>query len=145
MSPGIYNLTGSIVISQNNTVVLGLGFPTLVSGNGQPCIKVADFIGGVRLAGVLLEAGATHSQALLQWGSTVTTSTETRYTHGLSRKCWMGDVRGCDAILSRGRTLAIVCVVLGCRCCEFWVCCVCVGRGHMIWAWLGRVCIYVRM
>ncbi len=79
MTPGIYNLTGSIVVSQNNTVVLGLGFPTLVSGNGLPCITVADYIGGVRLAGVLLEAGATHSKVLLQWGSTMTTSAETKY------------------------------------------------------------------
>lgn len=36
--PGIYNLNGSIVVNNPNTVLLGLGLATLIPANGKPCI-----------------------------------------------------------------------------------------------------------
>ena len=44
------------MVTNPSTVVLGIGFATLVSKTGKPCI-VVDSVDGVRLAGLLLEAG----------------------------------------------------------------------------------------
>lgn len=44
-----------------------MGIATLVCEGGQPCIKVAN-IDGVKIAGLLLQAGKTHTSTLLEWG-----------------------------------------------------------------------------
>lgn len=41
---------------------------TLISTTGKPCIEVAN-VGGVRIAGILLQAGKTKSDTLLNWGT----------------------------------------------------------------------------
>jgi len=41
---------------------------TLIATNGNACIEVADAI-DARIAGLLLEAGEKHSDALLKWGT----------------------------------------------------------------------------
>ena len=68
LQPGNYYLTDSIKIQKDNQVLLGIGMATLVSTTGKPCIEVGN-VNGVRVAGVLLEAGETKSDALLVWGS----------------------------------------------------------------------------
>jgi len=70
LSPGIYNLTDSIRINQANTVVLGIGFPILISSTGQPCIIVGS-VDGVRVGGILFQAGPSITPVtptLFQWG-----------------------------------------------------------------------------
>ena len=70
LTPGIYsNLGGPIKVTQS-ICILGIGFPTLIAANGQSCIQVADGLRGVRIAGILLEAGQTTTPGLplLQWG-----------------------------------------------------------------------------
>ena len=67
LSPGIYNLQSSLNITHDNQVVLGLGLATLVSAHGEPCIHVGN-VDGVRIGGVLLQAGSKPTSALLQWG-----------------------------------------------------------------------------
>lgn len=67
LTPGIYRLDESIRVSRPDTLVLGLGYPTLVPTRGTPAITVAD-VDGVMLSGVLLEAGQTESPTLLQVG-----------------------------------------------------------------------------
>jgi len=61
-------LTESIKINKDNSVLLGLGMATLISTTGKPCIEVSN-VGGVRIAGILLEAGPIKSETLLRWGS----------------------------------------------------------------------------
>jgi len=68
LSPGNYALTDSIQITKPNTTVLGIGFPTLTPQNGNPCIVVSN-VDGVRVAGILLQAGKTKTASLLQWGT----------------------------------------------------------------------------
>jgi len=68
LTPGNYNLTSSIEVTNPNTVVLGIGFPTLISVSGQPAIVVTA-TEGARVAGILLQAGPMNTTALLQWGS----------------------------------------------------------------------------
>jgi hypothetical protein len=68
LTPGIYHLENSIRISRPDTVVLGLGYPTLVPEQGTPAIEVSD-VDGVKVGGILFEAGTNNSATLLQVGT----------------------------------------------------------------------------
>jgi hypothetical protein len=67
LTPGIYHLESSLQISRSNTVVLGLGFPTLIPDQGTAAMTVAD-VDGVKVGGILFEAGASNSPTLFQIG-----------------------------------------------------------------------------
>jgi hypothetical protein len=67
-TPGVYNLDRTIKVKRPDTVVLGLGFPTLVPNNGVVAMSVAD-VPGVKLAGLLFDAGTANSPVLLQVGT----------------------------------------------------------------------------
>lgn len=66
-TPGNYLLTQTLKVNNPNTVVLGIGFPTLRSDNGQPLIQTAD-VGGLSLSGLFLDAGAMESGVLMEVG-----------------------------------------------------------------------------
>jgi hypothetical protein len=68
LTPGIYHLDRTIKVKRPDTVVLGLGFPTLVPDNGVVAMSVADVV-GVKLAGLLFDAGSVNSPVLLQVGT----------------------------------------------------------------------------
>jgi hypothetical protein len=68
LTPGVYNLHQTIEVTHPETVVLGLGFPTLVPANGILAMRVAS-VPGVKLAGLIFDAGPVDSPALLQVGS----------------------------------------------------------------------------
>ncbi len=67
-TPGIYHLDKALSVIRPDTVILGLGFPTLVPDNGTAAMKVAD-VKGVKLAGLLFDAGPLNSPVLLQVGT----------------------------------------------------------------------------
>ncbi|MBV8212664.1 MAG: adenylyl cyclase, partial [Verrucomicrobia bacterium] len=67
LTPGVYNLDRAIEVKRPDTVVLGLGFPTLVPSNGGVAMEVAD-VPGVKLSGLLFDAGPVNSPVLLQVG-----------------------------------------------------------------------------
>lgn len=67
LQPGNYNLTEPIKVTNANTVVMGMGMATLIATNGTSAIEVSN-VDGVRIAGILLQAGAGASQSLLKWG-----------------------------------------------------------------------------
>ena len=67
LTPGVYHLDESLKINRPNTIVLGLGFASLRPEKGNPAIDVAD-VDGVKLAGILVDAGAKESPYLLQIG-----------------------------------------------------------------------------
>lgn len=66
-TPGIYHLSEPLRVTQANTVLLGLGLATLTPDNGTAAMTVAD-VDGVRIAGLLFEAGLNNSKVLLQVG-----------------------------------------------------------------------------
>ncbi len=68
LTPGIYNLSQSINVTRPNTIVLGLGFATLIPQNGIVSMQVAN-APGVMVSGLIFDAGTTTSPALLQFGS----------------------------------------------------------------------------
>lgn len=67
LTPGIYELEQPLVITQPNTIVLGMGLATLQSMNGNECIKTAD-VPGLVLAGILFDAGEVEAENLLVVG-----------------------------------------------------------------------------
>ncbi|MGW5033442.1 coagulation factor 5/8 type domain-containing protein [Streptomyces nigra] len=67
LTPGIYHLSEPLRINRANTVVLGLGYATLIPDGGVTAVKVAD-VDGVRLAGFLVDAGPVNSPTLLEIG-----------------------------------------------------------------------------
>jgi hypothetical protein len=68
LMPGIYHLENSIQIARPDTVVMGLGYPTLVPEQGTPAMEVSD-VDGVKVGGILFEAGTNNSVTLLQVGT----------------------------------------------------------------------------
>jgi Peptidase inhibitor family I36 len=66
--PGTYRLAETLRVTRANTVVLGLGFPALVPENGVDAMVVSD-VDGVRVAGLLFDAGTVNSAALLVVGA----------------------------------------------------------------------------
>jgi hypothetical protein len=66
-TPGVYHLNQTLNVTNPNTVVLGIGYPTLVPDNGVNAMQVAD-VDGVRIKGLLFDAGTTNSAALLTVG-----------------------------------------------------------------------------
>ncbi|WP_279339851.1 RICIN domain-containing protein [Sphaerisporangium perillae] len=67
VTPGVYHLNDTIRVTRANTVVLGLGLATLVPDNGVTAMSVAD-VDGVKVAGLLIDAGTTNSAVLMQVG-----------------------------------------------------------------------------
>jgi len=68
-TPGIYRIDKMLKVKRSNSVVLGLGFPTLVPSGGQVAMTVADDVTGVKLAGLIFDAGPVNSPMLLQVGT----------------------------------------------------------------------------
>ncbi|MGW3963387.1 chitobiase/beta-hexosaminidase C-terminal domain-containing protein [Amycolatopsis sp. NPDC005003] len=66
-TPGVYHLDQTLNVTRANTTILGIGYPTLVPDNGVNAMQVSD-VDGVRLKGLLFDAGTTNSQALLTVG-----------------------------------------------------------------------------
>jgi hypothetical protein len=72
-TPGIYHLNQTLNVTKANTTILGIGYPTLVPDNGVNAMQVSD-VDGVRLKGLLFDAGTQNSQALLTVGQSGSTA-----------------------------------------------------------------------
>ena len=66
-TPGVYKLSQTLKVTRPNTVIYGLGYPTLVPENGVNAMSVAD-VDGVIVAGLLFDAGPVNSPVLLTVG-----------------------------------------------------------------------------
>ena len=67
LTPGVYALKNPIIVERPDTVILGLGLATLVPQTGKAAIEVAD-VDGVKIAGLIFDAGPVNSPVLLQMG-----------------------------------------------------------------------------
>ncbi len=66
-TPGVYQVNGTINVTRADSVVLGLGLATLVSNGGNTILQTAD-VDGVRVGGLIFDAGSTNSSVLVQVG-----------------------------------------------------------------------------
>lgn len=67
LTPGIYTMDETLLIDRDNTIVLGLGYATLQSSKGNTCMMIND-VEGVKVGGLLFDAGITESETLLKVG-----------------------------------------------------------------------------
>jgi hypothetical protein len=67
LTPGVYDLNEPIVVSRPDTVVLGLGLATLVPQHGNAAMLVLPNR-GVKLSGLIIDAGPVNSPVLLSVG-----------------------------------------------------------------------------
>ena len=68
LTPGVYDLREPIVVRRPGTVVMGLGFATLIPQNGKVAMETAD-VPGIKLSGMIFDAGQRKSHALLVVGA----------------------------------------------------------------------------
>ncbi|WP_327002062.1 ricin-type beta-trefoil lectin domain protein [Dactylosporangium sp. NBC_01737] len=66
-TPGVYHVNQTLHVTKANTVVLGIGYATIIPDNGVNAMDVAD-VDGVRIKGLLFDAGTTNSDTLLKVG-----------------------------------------------------------------------------
>ena len=117
LTPGIYETETAIEINKENMVVLGLGLATIKPTNGNQCMTVSD-VDGVRIAGVLFDAGNVQSDVLFTVGTKAGANEKTDNPNVLS-DCFFR-VGGADSKPCKTK----VCVVINKAstiCDNFWV------------------------
>lgn len=67
LTPGVYVIDEPIRVTRPDTVVLGIGYPTLVAKSGTAALRLAD-VDGLRVGGLLIDAGEAESPTLLEVG-----------------------------------------------------------------------------
>jgi chitodextrinase len=75
-TPGVYHITQTLNVTRADTIIMGLGYATLVADNGVLPMSVGD-VNGVKISSLLFDAGTTNSPALLQDGPTGASATHT--------------------------------------------------------------------
>jgi hypothetical protein len=68
LTPGVYHVSQPLAVRQANTIVLGLGLATLIPDRGNAAMTVAN-VSGVKLSGMIVDAGPVNSAALMRIGS----------------------------------------------------------------------------
>ncbi len=68
LTPGVYDLPRAIKVDRPNTIVIGLGFATLIPEKGNVAMQTGD-VPGIKLSGMIFDAGPRNSPALLQLGT----------------------------------------------------------------------------
>ncbi|RAG83857.1 hypothetical protein DN069_19810 [Streptacidiphilus pinicola] len=67
-TPGVYQAPSTINVTNPDTKIVGLGFPTLVPSNGNTTLNIAD-VDGVNVTGVIFDAGPVNSSTLVTVGT----------------------------------------------------------------------------
>jgi hypothetical protein len=70
LEPGLYHLDQPLRVTRAGTIVLGLGLATLVADAGTAALAISD-VGGVKIAGLIVDAGAVNSPTLIEVGDGV--------------------------------------------------------------------------
>ena len=66
--PGVYDAPKALTVKRADTIVLGLGFPSLTPTKGNAAIEVGN-VPGVDVAGITIDAGTPGSDVLMRVGS----------------------------------------------------------------------------
>ena len=67
LTPGVYELDEAIHVDNPDTVVLGIGYPTLTPTDGTAALEVGD-VAGVKIAGITVDANVVNSDVLVKIG-----------------------------------------------------------------------------
>jgi hypothetical protein len=71
-TPGVYQVTSTIDVTNADSVVLGMGLATLVSNGGDTILETSD-VNGIRIGDLIFDAGTTNSNELIQIGKATET------------------------------------------------------------------------
>ncbi|WP_148074770.1 coagulation factor 5/8 type domain-containing protein [Bythopirellula goksoeyrii] len=66
-TPGVYSFDDTIVVTRPDTVIFGLGLPSLTSSSGKPTLRV-EAGEGVIISGILFDASPKEVETLVQIG-----------------------------------------------------------------------------
>jgi hypothetical protein len=66
-SPGIYLLDKTIRVTRKGTIIMGLGFPSLMPVNGHSAVELSD-VDGITFCGITIDAGPVKSESLFVAG-----------------------------------------------------------------------------
>ena len=69
LTPGVYDLADSIKVTRPDSIVIGLGYPTLTPTDGNAAMETSSGK-GIILSGLLFQAGPVNSEVLLRVGGT---------------------------------------------------------------------------
>src|SRR5207342_3411492 len=67
LTPGVYKLSRPIEVIYPHTVVLGLGFATLIPTNGNAALETTN-APGIEVSGLIVDAGPINSPVLVRVG-----------------------------------------------------------------------------
>src|SRR5436190_8901760 len=67
-TPGVYHVDQTINVRRPRTIIYGMGIATIVPDNGVMAMTVAN-VDGVKISGLLFDAGPVNSPVLLQVGT----------------------------------------------------------------------------
>ncbi|KAK7993976.1 Lysyl-tRNA synthetase- cytoplasmic [Apiospora arundinis] len=67
-TPGVYQLDEALQVTKAGTIILGMGFATLIPKNGTAALTIAD-VDGVTIAGFIVDAGPVNSPCLVEVGT----------------------------------------------------------------------------
>jgi len=70
LSPGIYHVDQTLLVTRKDQVVLGLGLATIIPDRGVTAMRTLD-VPGVVIAGIMFDAGAKRSDSLLTVGTSL--------------------------------------------------------------------------
>ena len=109
--PGIYSYPSSIIISRNNTTLIGTGYATIYVTGSEPGILIKDGIHGTRIAHLLMEAGTNNPPALIQVGETPKSSGEAAnptILYDIFGRCGPVHAARCEAMIVLNQNNSIV-------------------------------------
>jgi hypothetical protein len=67
LTPGVYQLPQPVKVVSPHTVVLGLGFATLIPTNGNTALETSS-VPGIKVSGLIVDAGPVNSSVLVRIG-----------------------------------------------------------------------------
>lgn len=71
-TPGIYEVKNTIQVENPNTIIYGMGLATIAAVDGKAAMEISD-VPGVKMCGIIFEAGNQESESLLVIGKEKTT------------------------------------------------------------------------
>jgi hypothetical protein len=80
LTPGIYHLTESLHVNQPDTVILGLGMPTLIADNGTTAL-IVEHTSGVVVSGIIIDAATLQASPLVLVGPANIADSQDRSTN----------------------------------------------------------------
>jgi hypothetical protein len=68
VAPGVYHLNAPLLVTHKDTIIMGLGMPSLTPDDGTAVMRIGN-VDGVKVSGLIVDAGGRESQSLVEVGN----------------------------------------------------------------------------